>query len=1276
MDNFELFTNCSVGGESKQEGWEDAEPITQSTQIVVETSTDLNTRLNLYDENFAQEMAFNRGGSSEDYQEYSNRSYTFNFATKYYTRDPGKNVGAIATYSWKYVNGIDLVEFSDPSRDGRDSISYGRDYVAVVSDGNRHHILLSNSVLRPNRYYKLYLYGNAKEIRNGLEVDPYSMDIFNGTYDNYPWSTMKVYYFRTGNFNQFTSNPEIGIQDDVALAFPSPDGHMVIDTINATPVIQAAYKVDISRPNIAFLRDISSKFDNSRLKWALYDETSKKYVSEDIANYKSSYVNENLNWLPDKKLIEESNLDPTHTYVIKLEYVRPKTAAEKKAEADAKAAEEAAKAEEEAAKAAEASSSSSQSSGSSQKGSGSSGSHYFVHGGVVYEEGSVHKTTYESQLKKKKQLSDALKVASTSGSSSSGSSTIKRTTSSGTSTIKRATSSGTSTIKRAASTSSTSSSSSSNAVKSSRARKATTKYLPPMMQNPVRGNVNTRMVGDMNKTGKVGNGGARVVNQQPSIAPTTNVEKATQEFSANVNSIMMPNNVSASANIEHVGNIMAPAVVVAGAGKSSAGSKVVGSGMMRPSSKNISLINPVTKVEAKVIEDKVDMIVTSPIFSNRPSSKYIPDKVEEILTEIFPDGRPSKVTGGKMTIEEIMQIIESKGIDRVRPDIIIEGKIDQLIEQEIGIAGHHSSGSGGGSSSSSSSSQSEPWKWPEPTDQENKHVLLFGVRVMPSSVTNPVTEEINTTSKPLPYSYPFMGDMEVGIEHKYNISVSPNDYEIAFDKGDAMVSVEGESGKKSIRMIDPYYYYNYLGGYANASGWEAKRYKYDYYPNLSTKGLEYVSKYHTVTPTLAASPQQSFELALAARNYRNYTNPMLQLSYANVGSFAAKIGGISNAPIPSRSNFPEYTWLTDEGMSWILPVDYLGFGMYRANNTQLVRDIYAPYTQLSNFVEALHRTARYFHQFFEGERGWFNDIYRGCYINASSNFITSKDRWQDHWFQSDMQGRMYYEIKDSLNEFHDYNSKVHPYYYNEDVKGFIDSFCWKSYSSGDVMKDFTKFKEDLDKIYSTRSYDSQTRKWSWKISDKKGCLNRIKKYKKTGDEETIYYTICDLLCYYDDFYNKFQGLYRPIYDYNNPQWDELWASYLREGASMYDDQYMFQMPYEQIPLMYASQYKGKNNDKSRTKLEEVLVGMSGNHPRRNRDEAATIWKRMEGTEGGGYTNYEKFDKENSKYVKGITIKRHRVNTFNFKKGAYEVYDYPGNEKYPASSKQVTIGINK
>lgn len=298
------------------------------------------------------------------------------------------------------------------------------------------------------------------------------MDTLNGTYGNYPWSTMKVYYFRTGNFDKFTSNPEIGIQNDVALAFPSPDGHMVIDTLNSEPRIYTAYQVDISRPNIAFKGDISSKFDNNRLKWALYDETAKKYVSENISNYKSSYVNENLNWLPDKKLIEENNLDPTHVYVIKLEYVRPKTAAEKKAEADAKAAEEEAKAEAESSNV----SGSSQSSGSSQNSSSSTGPHYFVHGGVVYEEGSVHKTTYESQLRKKKQLADALKAASTSGSSSSGSTSIKRTSSSGNSSFKRA-----------ASSSSSNNSSSSNAVRSSRARRATTKYLPPMMQNPVRG---------------------------------------------------------------------------------------------------------------------------------------------------------------------------------------------------------------------------------------------------------------------------------------------------------------------------------------------------------------------------------------------------------------------------------------------------------------------------------------------------------------------------------------------------------------------------------------------------------------------------------------------------------------------------------------------------------------------------------------------------------------------------------------------------------------------
>ena len=102
------------------------------------------------------------------------------------------------------------------------------------------------------------------------------------------------------------------------------------------------------------------------------------------------------------------------------------------------------------------------------------------------------------------------------------------------------------------------------------------------------------------------------------------------------------------------------------------------------------------------------------------------------------------------------------------------------------------------------------------------------------------------------------------------------------------MSVEGESGKKSLRLIDPYYYYNYLGGYANVSGWEAKRYKYDDYPNLSTQGLIFTSKYHTVTPTLSEDPKHSYNLAQAARTYRNYTNTEDQMNQTwNIGSAAA-----------------------------------------------------------------------------------------------------------------------------------------------------------------------------------------------------------------------------------------------------------------------------------------------------------------------------------------------------------------------------------------------------
>lgn len=1257
LDNFELFTNCSVGGESRQEGWEDAEPITYANQIVVETSTDLATRLNLYDENFAQELAFNRGGSNDDYKEYSNRSYTFNFATVYRKRVPGISLNKEPEYTREYVSGIQLTEFSSPDINARDSINYGRDYISVLSDGNHHRIVFANSTLKPNRYYKLYLYGNAKEIRNGLEVDPYSMDTLNGTYGNYPWSTMKVYYFRTGNFDKFTSNPEVGIQNDVALAFPSPDGHMVIDTLNSEPRIYTAYQVDISRPNIAFKGDISSKFDNNRLKWALYDETAKKYVSENISNYKSSYVNENLNWLPDKKLIEESNLDPTHVYVIKLEYVRPKTAAEKKAEADAKAAEEEAKAEAESSNV----SGSSQSSGSRQNSSSSSGPHYFVHGGVVYEEGSVHKTTYESQLRKKKQLADALKAASTSGSSSSGSTSIKRTSSSGNSSFKRA-----------ASSSSSNNSSSSNAVKSSRARRATTKYLPPMMQNPVRGNVNTRMVGDMNKTGKVGNGGTRMVNQQPSISPTTNVEKAAQEFSTNINKVLTPNNGNASANIQQTVGKNVSSVVIPGRVTSTSGSKVVSSSSItRPTVDNVSFKNPVTKVEAKGVEDKVNKIETTPVFSNKPSSHHIPTTKEEIIAEFFPNGRPSKGIDGRWTIEAIQDYVKNKGIDRVRPDIVNEIKAEMEIREEIAIAGHGSGGSSSGGSSSgssSSSSQPEPWAWPEPTDQENKHVLLFGIRVQPSKVINPVTEEVIQDAI-LSYSYPFMGDNNYGVDYKYNISVLPSDYDLAFDKSSAMVSIEGE-GRKSIRLIDPYFYYNYLGGYANVSGWEARRYKYDDYPNLSTQGLVFTSKYHTVTPTLAEDPIASFVLANNARNYRNYTNVLeKRRETQGVGSIAAYVGGLPTSSIPSKSNFPNCTWLTDEGFSWVSPVRYTGFMAHHVNS-QFLEDLKRPYSELSSFIDALHRATRYFEDFFEDERGLFNEIYRGCYINQSNCwFFTNESEWKGAAFEGYEHMSMLKEYNDSMFAFCQNQLIEHPYLFQQ-VESFIKEFFYRGYHYEEVWSDLEKFWKDVDKIYSTKTLNNGM--WSFRYNSKeKDWKERLNKYKNPQvDLEQLHNNLLMLILKYDSFHHGMQGVYNTVYAKWNPDWDKLWVAYLRGRSSMYDDQYLYQMPFQQIPLMYASQFKGENKDSKRTKLEEVLVGMSGSHPRRNRDEAKTIWNRM------ADSNYEKFDFSNIKYVKGFKVERHRVNTFNFKKGAYEVYNYSGNEIYPESSKQKTIQLDR
>ncbi len=1250
LDNFELFTNCSVGGESRQEGWEDAEPITYENQIVVETSTELGTRLNLYDENFAQKLAFDRGGSNDDYKEYSNRSYTFNFAKVYTKRVPGERLNKDPEFTWEPVPGIELVEFSSPDKYARDSVKYGRDYISVISDGNRHRILLANSPLRSNRYYKLYLYGNAKEIRNGLEEDPYSMDTINGTYGNYPWSTMKVYYFRTGNLSQFSSTPEKGIQDDVALAFPSPDGHMVIDTLNSEPRIYTAYKVDISRPNIAFKRDISSKFNNNMLKWALYDETAKQYVSEDVANFKRSYVNENLNWLPDNKLIDESKLDMSHTYVIKLEYVRPKTAAEKKAEEEAKAAEEAAKAAEEAAQASSSSqpSGSGQSSGSSNKGSSSSGTHYFVHGGVVYQEGKVDNPIYEIQQGKKRKLANMLKNASTSSSESD---------SSGPSTLRRAT---------------TSSSNSSGSTTQKVSRKATTKYIPLLIQTPIIGNVNgSKKADDVKINGRVNNVGGKVVTQQPSIRPTTNAEAAQMNFSASVGRVLNPTNGNASAHIMHV-NTNKTSVTVPGKESMVAPIKEVStSSVMRPSATNISFNNPITNVEVKEVEGIVNHQFTNPIFSNKPSSTHIPKTKDEIIAEFFPNGRVTKDILEKMDLETLENIIKDKNVDRVRPELTLEADIEKLIEQEMAIAGNNSSGSsgsGGGGSSSSSSSQQEPWSWPEPTDQENKHVLLYGIRVQPSKVLNPVTEQV-TQDPIISYSYPFMGDVNYGVVHKYDTSVKPSDYDLAFDKGSALVSIEGE-GKKSIRLIDPYFYYNYLGGYANVSGWEARRYKYDDYPNLSTQGLVVTSKYNTVTPMLSKNPAYSYDLANNASKYRNYTDEAdKRFESQSIGSFAAYVGSLPTSSIPSKSNFPNCTWLTDEGFSWVSPVRYTGF-MAHYGTSQFFSDITRPYSELSSFVDALHRATRYFEDFFEDEGGLFNDIYRGCYINLSNCwFITNEREWKGAAFESYEHMFMQKEYNDSLYAFCVKQMNEHPLLFQQ-VESFLKEFFFKGYNNEEAWSDLEDFWKDVDKIYSSKTLNNG--KWYFSYNSKeKDWKERLNKYKNPYvDLEQLHYNLLQLILNYNSFHDGIKNVYNTVYTKWNPDWDNLWKAYLRGQSSMYDDQYMFQMPFQQIPLMYASQYKGKNTNGRRTKLEDVLVGMSSSHPRSNCDEATTIWKRM------ADDNYEKFDWKNFKYVKGFTVGRHRANTFNFKKGVYEVDCYPGMEIFPESSKKMTIQLDR
>ena len=1137
LDNFELFTNCSVGGESKAEGWEEGEPINISDQITFETSTELGTRLNLYDENFAQELAFNNGGENDDYRESSNRTYVFNLAKVYTTRKPGKNPGKKPIFNYDNRKmPIELVEFTSPT--AKDSTIYNVETLGLYSDATMHHVAPTTR-LKPNRYYKLYLYGNAKEIINGVEQDPFSKDTINAWYGNLPWSTMKCYYFRTKD-EKLDVSPTSGIQNYVALAYPSSDGHEVVDTLagginHHAPNIFYAYQEDIARPNIAFSEEIRSFFDNNKLKWSLYDETTGKYVAEDISNEMLGTSGENLNWVPSRPLYSGS-LDMSHNYVIKLEYLEaPKTMSS-----------------------------------------------------VLEDYMNEHKYELIQQIMN-------------STSYQLGTTEIKERNTQNSQIMQNATYTPNSSV----------------TYKGAKKRKATTKFLPPVMQTQTP--LKKRTV-------------ATNTSNQPSTEPTTNIKQASAEFASAVSSIVSRENNT---------------VVRNDSVRRSSGSTTTNS---RPTSSNVSNVNRVTKTDATMVVSK----------AKKRAAEYVASHFSTEETGI-------KLAGYNDDSHKIASSWDLQVSGEVQARHTIEEQEQRIKEQTAGLD-HRNPGKGGGNhgggqtatwnqpSSSTSSSEpyyipasSQPWDWPAATNAKNEsRTLLYGIRVRPHEVTNPVTDATHQREV-LNYSKPFIA-VQLGntkgetVAYAYNRYVSNvSDYQLAFDKPEAMVSIEGETAKKSIRLIDPYYYANYLGGYLTVSGWESKKYDYDSYPMLSTEGLVFMYRYGRVIPTLARNPKGSGTLAKDAYHKVNYQTAGEALNATrDMMDSESFMKTWNSTPIPSRTYFfGQYDYIKDAGASWALPVYTSGSGIIvsRSMTGSLVGDILKPYNELRDFTRALHNAAVFFETFFAKDKNWkkaYNDIYRGCYINASSQFDLSSSGWKSEGWKSYERDKVWQECDSLLRQY------IYPKYigskpyFDMDVYQFLINM-FNQQVKAEKSDDMNTFCEYMGKL---RDYGDG----GLSTKNRKNLRTIIDTYNYSYDSGLIFTRLLDLPRVEKEFTDDVKKVRDKVSTIISADWNALWKLSLHNKA-MTNSEHMFNMPYYQIPFIYY----GKDYN-----LSNAINGMSKSHPRANTTEGKTLWERIRGSNSDG-SNYEVFDSNNySYYFKGVHFILYRVDKFNLSTGSYTI----------------------
>lgn len=289
LDDIKIFGDVAPGQEKMKDGWDGGQKVSPYGNVTFTTNMRIDSKMNLVDEGAAAQKA-GMGGDVEKYKQESMRTYVFRLDKQ-----------------------MKLEKFQNSSSD-KDSNREGEPRWCEYKTLDHENYTLKMGSMEANSFYKVTLTGYAKEIRNGMEVDP----VFNDSTTNYKdvskaWTQTAVSYFCTDKYSD-------NMYDEVAAHLPAFDANRQVVAggagatvaVGSTPLSEAGSPMIMllhkrkdywENPDYEFDAEYLFQGDNNQYKpWVLPDI---KYNSEwqRLPGQTSKFENLKL------KYVEETGVD-------------------------------------------------------------------------------------------------------------------------------------------------------------------------------------------------------------------------------------------------------------------------------------------------------------------------------------------------------------------------------------------------------------------------------------------------------------------------------------------------------------------------------------------------------------------------------------------------------------------------------------------------------------------------------------------------------------------------------------------------------------------------------------------------------------------------------------------------------------------------------------------------------------------------------------------------------------------------------------------------------